>query len=206
MSIIFSQALTSQNPGNTGQSDRIVIPPLSGASLGQVRVTFQAGSSAAFVAAHCSIGVLNGASAPNIGETFGTTGFNELLFSGVSGFNISATNQLASDWLNFSCLSSDTLVVVIDEGATGGCGALQGTVTSAQWWQKAGASFNSAIVTGFAQIGTGNLYGVTLIETQAGGGGDTFANNGAIIFMRDKISKLLKPKSRLLLPEPGFSF
>lgn len=173
MSIIFSQTLSNHNTGNQSVATRQVIPTLSGASLGQVRVTFQAGTSAGLKATHCSIAVVGAATIPNT-----TLTPTELLFSGVSGFNLATSGQITSDWVNFSCLSTDTLIVCIDEDSSGngdgGDGALQGTVTGAQWWAKpSSSSYNQATVSGFSQIGTLNLYVVNLIETQASGGGGT---------------------------------
>ena len=177
---IFSHTFTNHNAGNNGGSDRIAVT-ITGASQGQIRATFQAGTSAGLNADHVSVAVLGTATLP--ATQFAPV---ELKFSGTnagaagaggsaqSGFLLPISASIVSDFINLSALSTDTLVFTIDEHATGsGDGAFDTAVTGAHLYFKAGAGFTDQTGTGYSQIGTNDLYALSLVETQAGGGGTT---------------------------------
>lgn len=80
----------------------VFAPSGGGGSPTQVRVTFQASTSSPMILDHASIGIQAGA-----GNAWDTTLTPvELKFSGVSGFNISATTTITSDWANLVISSS----------------------------------------------------------------------------------------------------
>lgn len=73
-----------------------------GGSPTQVRVTFKAPTLSSLILDHASIGIKAGA-----GNAWDTTATPvELKFSGVSGFNISASASITSDWANLVVSSS----------------------------------------------------------------------------------------------------
>jgi hypothetical protein len=178
---IFTHTFTNQNPGNNGGSDRIAVP-LSGPSLGQIRVTFQAGTAAGLNADHVGIALQGTATLPATqfapvelkfsGTNAGATGAGG---SAQSGFLLPVGASIVSDFLTFSALSTDTLVFTLDEHATGsGCGAFDTAVTGCELYFKVGTGFTDQTGTGYSIIGTNDLYAVAMVETQAGGGGGGF--------------------------------
>jgi hypothetical protein len=159
--VIFTVTLNSSNAGNANACSRVAVP-VTGASLGQVRVTFSAGNATSVFAANdVSIGVGTGI-APNTASTP-----VQLFFNGQPSFTITGGGTIVSDWANFNCLSSDTLVVDIDEGSSSLAGG-EGAFSGATWYGKAStAAYNQATVSGFATAGSNEVYGFSLIETQA---------------------------------------
>lgn len=114
LATIFTDTLTTNDSGGANYTYRNVLP-ITGNAGTQVRVTFEASSAAAFSVDNASIGILTGA-------TYDTTAAPvELLFSGVSGFALSAGQTIVSDWANLSGFtSSNKLVVSIDLASTNG--------------------------------------------------------------------------------------
>ena len=164
---IFTQTLTNNDSGNNGLSFRTCIP-ITGDSLGQVRVTFQSGS-ANWVVAHAAIGV--SVTAVGVGCQQTTATPVELTFSGGSGFNLGSSSNLTSDWVNLSFTGSAILVVITDitsgneELATGVTG-----VTS--FLNVSGSTYNQANPAGYSGSGTsGFVPGFNLVQTQAAAGG-----------------------------------
>jgi hypothetical protein len=157
MTTIYSASAPGANAGNTGFSFRVPYA-ISAASLGQVRVTFQASSAAVFSCGHCSVGVA--ATSPN---TVATP--VELTFTGSSGFSISNSGTIVSDWVNLSALITDHLTVVVD--CTSSDQPITSDATVTLYQKSATTSYNQATVTGFSSVGT-FTNGVILIETQAG--------------------------------------
>lgn len=144
---------------------------LTGASLGQVRVTFLTNDGQGTVHANnCSIGVVGASTAPNCD----TNPPVELTFGGGShGFSIPNNSPIVSDWVNLAALSTDKLLVIMDLNAdTAGspyCDESTGAV--AQGWNSgtAAASYTNPTVTGYTSQGNVS-YTATLIETQAAAG------------------------------------
>lgn len=210
MTTIFSQALSSNDAGNNGLSFRMVVPAAA-ASLGQVRGTFQAGSGAGWVVAHCAIGV-SVQSSFTAGAWQTTATPVEFTFSGASGFNIGAGVQLTSDWVNLSFPSGAALVTVIDI-TSGDEEIATGVANCGGWLSTTGSTYNQANPAGYTGSGNaGFVAGFNLIETQSGGGAadDIAPRSGAITaitLMRDKLSGLFKPRREfILLGEPEFAF
>lgn len=162
---VFSAALNSNNGGNGGLSFRDFVTVTSG-GLGQVRVTFQAGSSGLGLQAdHASIALQGNGTPPNVQLTP-----TELLFSGVSGFNLPGANQtIVSDWLTFAFAITDTLAITFDiNGASNGaCEIITGAPTGVvEAYFSNTPSYNQANFTAGGSL-AGTDFSVALIETQA---------------------------------------
>jgi len=158
---IFTATLTGDDSFDSGKSYRTEIP-ITGASLGQVMVTFKAPAGGLMSCLHCSIGV---SKKDGTWSTVATP--VELLFSTASGFSIAANGTLKSDPANLAALSTDRLIVVVD--LTSSHISFVASTTPNLTGNKAGTSFSTATVTGFAS--ESRNYHTTLIETQAAPGG-----------------------------------
>jgi hypothetical protein len=117
MATVFTPTNTpASTDSNTNTSFRVRCT-LSGASNGQIRVTFRAGTGGSMVLTAASIGKYSGSASEM------TTAPVTLLFggSGASG-TITAGNSVTSDFVthsgSFSLASSDVLLVVFDLGAS----------------------------------------------------------------------------------------
>jgi len=126
--------------------------------LGQVRVTLKTGNNASpgvqgITCDHVSIGVSTGTMPNTVATPV------ELTFGGSSGCTIdTASAQQTSDWANLSFLSTDTLVVICDQGAAEiWIAANGGTATigsfAAVWFKSATASWNVAAPAAFTNLG-----------------------------------------------------
>jgi hypothetical protein len=157
---IFTQALNADDSGDATDSFRQLVSPLTGASQGQVRVTFLSSTSAVYDTNNCSIGIAT-VSPPN------TVAIPvELLFSGAHGFTLPANSSITSDWANFNCLSTDKLIIVMDIGSNGNP-RFNSVLTAAvnSYFVTGASSYNLATVSGFNSQAS-FLTSVTLIETQ----------------------------------------
>jgi hypothetical protein len=164
---IFTDTLNANEGNWNGFSHRQFVP-LTGASLGQVRVTFVASNATSgFQLDHASIAIRGSATKPNTQNVP-----TELLFAGVSGFTLTVSQTIVSDWLTFSALSTDILAIVMDYHAASCLVRIDAAPSAGTnvWYKAASASYNLASVSGFTDYGT-RLEAVTLIETQAGAGG-----------------------------------
>jgi hypothetical protein len=182
---IFTHTFTNQNLGNAGGSERVAVP-LSGPSLGQIRVTFQSGTAFGLNADHVGIALQGTATLPAtqfapVESTFSGTNAGVTGIGGTaqSGFLLPANTSITSDWINLSALATDVLVITIDEHATGsGDGAFDAAVTGCQMYFR-----GDQTGTGYGIIGTNDLYAVSLVETQAGGGDTLMMLNQRIVFV-----------------------
>lgn len=182
MATIFTDTLVPQtDSGNGGFSFRDVLTITGGAQT-QIRVTLiLGGGGTALDVDHVAIGISTGT---NSNTTATPT---EVTFGG-GGHGISAnpatSTAYVSDWVNFAGFtSSDKLVVIVDFNATTGNGnyATDQANSNAIAYGISGASYTATTPT--TAIGPfANYSMVALVETQAAGG-DTFANNGHIIFI-----------------------
>jgi hypothetical protein len=160
---IYSIALTDTTTlaNVPGYSLRERVSP-TGASQGQVRVSFKSGPNG-LVVDHASIAVVGGATFPNVQNTP-----TELLFSGGHGFTLGPNTAITSDWVNFSSLSTDTLAIIADIHSSGTAVdvACNTSAPYALAYHSAAASYNLATVSSYTIGGT---YGfASLIETQPG--------------------------------------
>lgn len=175
------------------------VAPYSAPFSGNVTITFS-GTSASVVHAFGIGGsdVTAGVSNPPFDQTpapFVTNGApsittvnaNDFVFAAIGG---GATDTAGSGW---------TLLFSTNVGA--------GFLTSQYRIASATGTFSGATGSG-SLADSGGI--IDALIQGAGGGGDTFANNGSIKFMRDKVGGLLKPVRKLLVPgwrpEPAFSF
>lgn len=156
---IFTDALPNAVGGFGGLSIRNELP-ITGGSLGQVRVTFASAAGANLITDHCSIGV----SAQN-GTGSSTATPIELTFTGASGFNIGPSSTIVSDWVTLAFAITDLLIVDLDTNASNG-GIVYDTVDTN--YRNTGASYNVQTVAGFSS--NPQVVCVALIETQSGGG------------------------------------
>jgi hypothetical protein len=161
---IFSHTFTSNNPGNANTSTRVAVP-ITGASLGQLRFTFQAGSTAGWKVVHASCGVASTSPATTATPL-------EITFSGASGWNLAANGVTpASDFITLAATSSNLLVLTFDDDTTGngdgGAIAFDAGQTGVLSYFGAVPGYQNSSGSGFTALPTGDLFGVTLIETQA---------------------------------------
>lgn len=169
MTTIFTDTLVPQTDGgNAGFSFRDVLT-ITGASLGQVRVTLiLGGGGPAINLDHVAIGISTGTSSNTTATPV------ELTFSGASGItgNALTSTTYVSDWVNLSGFtSSDKLVVITDFNATNGGGnyATDQSNANGTLYGLAGASYNNATPTpSFGPVANYSM--VALVETQAAGG------------------------------------
>jgi hypothetical protein len=143
---------------------------LSG-TLGQVRVTLaNLVDSNNLLATNVSIGVAS--TAPTIGSSFGSATFKELTFGGGShGCTLVNSVPQSSDWVNFSFLSTDTLMVTIDVSGSSLAGVgFSPSPTNGSTWYQSGAFYNNN--TGAGWTLTANTYEMVSIETQAAAAGN----------------------------------
>jgi hypothetical protein len=166
--VFANGTLSGDNTTAASSGYRIAVAPVSGGS-GQVRVTLQAGAGAVLnvqgiVCDHVSIGVA--ATAPNTAATP-----VELKFGGVSGVKLDTANATGtSDFSTLSFLSTDTLIIVCDQGAAEGWDAAQnGTATIGGvgnvYFKASTASWNQATVTGFSNFGAFG-FAIAKVEVQ----------------------------------------
>lgn len=156
---VYSNALGSNNSGNQGYSFRKAIT-LSGGGT-QIRVTFMAASSGGhFKTDHCSIALKGTATLPSTELTP-----SELLFSGVSGFDITPGNTIVSDWLTLTTTAA-IVVVVMDFNSVAGNGdtSYNGSGSNSTYFKSVDASYNTASVSGYTTYGAAPEFGVSKIE------------------------------------------
>src|ERR1035437_9717174 len=160
--------------GVAGQSWRQLIQPVAGVnSLGQVTVTFKAGTHAGWKTDHVSIGIIKPDYQPNTTKTP-----TELKFGGASGFTIASANGTAtSDPTEFAFSAGDDLYIITDNSSDAvlvNMAAIYGIggVGYPIWtWSRSGGggSWNEAAVTAFSgQQFTGYLLGIENITTTLG--------------------------------------
>jgi hypothetical protein len=130
---------TDSASGNDGLSFRSVIKSLANAG-GRVQVGFTAPSGAVCKVDHASVGVWNGTASQTKSVP------NELLFAGVSGFNIASRTIILSDFVALTDLwtLSDSLVVTVDIAASGGGGIAYSASNGDGAYDKTGATYNLA--------------------------------------------------------------
>jgi len=157
MAVVWSRTLTADNNNWSGYAMRAKCIGLTGGGA-QVRVRFVASSTQVFAINNASIGVVGGATWPNVT----TNPPVRLTFSGANGFSIAAGATIVSDWVNLSFTSSDVLAphwdfitgttgIRIDGGGSGNDAAF-----------KAGAGFNNSSVSGYSS--NGFVRGINQIE------------------------------------------
>lgn len=157
ISTVFSLSLTGNDNGSAGYTLRNRCLTTGGGT--KVRVTFQASSTGSgLIAAHCGIGVWDGSAgwstiAPPV----------ELLFGGGHGFSIATSASIVSDLANLTFNSGDTLIAILDCGATGDPAALTGQPANSLGYAAATASYN---VQGGAYNASSEIDGIALIEGQ----------------------------------------
>jgi hypothetical protein len=151
MTVYSPLSITGNDNGNGGysfRSKRITVA----SNLGQVRVK---------ISTDTAIGTLN-VNNVSIGKWAGTnadttTTPEELLFSGGHGFNITTTpnGTATSDWLTpagFTWSSGDTLVVIVDMGATADTGTGAFVSGNDTYYHSPAASYNVAAPAGYTQF------------------------------------------------------
>lgn len=176
MSTILSPGTPiTEEAGWSGYTLRAIMPALTGNGLGQVRVTIVSPVSSVhhFQCNNWAIGKWAGGAN---GDTTATP-VELLQVGGAHGFDIFGNDvvstTLVSEWVTFSCSIGDQPVIVFDNVNTGSPYnmLLTGVSGADSYYKAASASYNAATVAGQTHNATGTLYGVSLIESQAGGGG-----------------------------------
>lgn len=129
-----SAGVLNANDDNPNTAFRVACT-LAAAVVTQVRVTFSASSAGALLVSNASFAKGNGDA---VSGTYGdaTATPVELLFSGASGFSISAGAQKVSDWLNVSGLgltTGDIALVSFSSGSNGGQ-RYRNSLTNANTW------------------------------------------------------------------------
>jgi len=196
MTTIFTTTFNLDDTGNVGFSIRQVCT-ITGNAQGQVRVTFNAASAGSAAGGlqldHASIGIQTGANDATTAVPV------ELLFSGAHGFTIADGASIVSDWANLAGFTSaNKLIVVMDCNSVHAQGMAENSASTGQtfWFQAATASYNVA-APGFASSVANIVECVSLIETQAAGGG-----GAAIAKVNFKLDKFKTP-SRSMGPNSG---
>jgi hypothetical protein len=179
-------AITTVFANNTLSGDNTIGPSVSvrigvgvgfaSGPLGKVRVTIKAGASSAVNVQgldcdHLSIGVSTGTLPDTVATPKELTGFNGVPLS--SGCSLHTPNATAtSDWVNLSFLSTDTLVIIFDQGTASNFDAAQNGGASvgsfaAVWYHLAtSASYLTASTGGtFTNAGTFG-YAIVSVETE----------------------------------------
>jgi hypothetical protein len=153
------------NDSNPNTSFRICTP-ITGSSGTQIRATFQASTATGLTTGHCSIGKREAAE-PLYANTTATP--LELLFSGGSGFAISAGASITSDWQTISgfTLTTGDEAVVIFDGTSPAGQRFNNANTGVETFYQGGTSWNVAntVGLGFAEIPDTN-YAIVSVETQ----------------------------------------
>lgn len=161
MPVIFNPTVSLNADDTNASTSFRVITTLTGGSNGSIRSTFTTSSATTLSVAHAAVGIWTGSGSN--GNTTATP--TELLFNGGSGFvGLLAGASITSDFVNFSCASTDKLVVIIDVGQPGGNRFSSGNSNVDTWFLTGGASFNNPAPTGYTLI-SGTDYLVASVET-----------------------------------------
>lgn len=138
---------------------------ITGAAVGQVRVTLTSGTSAGIGSATLAhVGIAITGTAPATGT------FSEFLWSGSPGVVIPNNSQTAaSDWLNFTCSSSDHLMISFEyTTASTGPANSTGNSNSEAWNQHATGVWSDTTGVSWNGAAAGTDYAVFSLETQSG--------------------------------------
>lgn len=175
---IGSWTLTANDTGWENFTHRNVFPiTAAGGPLNQFRVTFEASSANTWKVDNASLGISihTAATADNASDAETTATPVELLFSGASGFTLTAGTTIVSDWVTLAGVASTSLLVVVqDVSNTGGnsreisgLGAVTTGGTSANF-KAATNSYNvaSPISSPDYTVFNGRLYGINKVETR----------------------------------------
>ncbi|MGE0056242.1 MAG: hypothetical protein AB7S74_18765 [Hyphomicrobium sp.] len=167
MAVVWTATLGTSANNFQNYCIRTVAGSLSGGG-DEVRVRFIASASQGLFVDNASIGVLGGATAPNCT----TNPPVELKFGGASGFTVGAGGSIVSDWASLPFLSTDTLIVTADHGATAS-GHKEGSLNSGSvsWFRAAYNGYNLATVSGMSSSAAGYVRGIDQIEGQFVSGG-----------------------------------
>lgn len=160
---IFSHTFGSVNSGNQNTSTRVAFP-ITGASLGHLQFTVQAGTTA-WKVVHMSVAI--GATLPATTATLVEVPFG----SGGHGFNITTPGASAvSDLIAFSATASNILTVTFDDDTTGngdgGSIAFDTGQTGVTSYYGTPPLYQNSTGTGFTALPAGDLFGVSLVQTQ----------------------------------------
>jgi hypothetical protein len=155
---MFSATLDSNAAGSGNSSSRQTVTNSSAVSGTQVRVRFQGPSSGTLNVDNASVGIRSGATANTVATPV------ELKFSGVSGFSLSATAEITSDWADLVIGSSDELIVVNDHGGTSTERYV--LATGPNYFKLATDSYATASVSGFTSQGI--ISCLNLVEVRFG--------------------------------------
>lgn len=124
----------------------------------QVRVRFATGSSS-FDVDNCSVGIANGSTEDTTATPV------ELLFSAASGFTMSSSSTLTSDWVNLTTTTSDALVVIMDVSSTNG-NPLYDTSGDGTAYSASASNTYATATTSMSANGLG-VMGFNLIEVRS---------------------------------------
>jgi hypothetical protein len=137
---------------------------LTGASLGQIRITLSLDATGAGSSTFGHVGVAITGVAPATGT------FSEFLWSSSPGVTV-PNNSIStpSDWLTFACLSTDHLMIGFEyTSGAGGCALSNSNSNCEAWNQHATGVWNDTTGVGWNGAAAGTDYLVFLIETQSG--------------------------------------
>lgn len=156
---IWSATLGTDGSGWENYSVRNLAESLSGGGT-QVRVRFVASAAASLTLDHASVGIRT-----SNADTSATP--VELLFSGASGFTITAGNTLTSDWADLTFLSSDTLVITCDVAASNGNPKVTSGGSTNMYARSAFDSYNQSSVSSFSLNTPGGFRTVAINQIEA---------------------------------------
>jgi len=116
------------------------------ASGGRVRVTFESGAAEGASVDNVSIVERSGSTAN------GTETPTELLFSGSSGFSITANTTITSDWLVFDIDETKDYIIIIDFSSNASADAMKTQTTSGiSYFKSSSNSYDQQSVTGYGE-------------------------------------------------------
>lgn len=156
---IWSETLDADSANVGDYSLRQIISSIVGTGpWNEIRVTFQAGAATGLSADNCAVGIRSGSS----DDTMATP--TELLFSGGSGFSISAGQEITSDWLSFSFTHTDELLVVNDVSSGTQVVRYLGSGADGDYLSAGSNTYNTATVS--MSSGGSRAFGVNKVEAR----------------------------------------
>ena len=158
-STAWSASLAGNATGYENYSSRVRTTGTLAAGGDQIRVRFVASTAGSFSCDNCSIGISAGANDNTTATPV------ELLFSGSSGFTISAAGTLVSDWVNLTTTTSDDVVVIMDKSSTNGNVRYSVSGAGVHHTSSSANSYN-VVAPGYSASGLA-LFGFDLIEVRS---------------------------------------
>jgi hypothetical protein len=168
----WQETLVTPTSGWGGRAWRGLFDPNIAPENGvRIRVTIVSGTTTGLKADHASIGILGSATAPSMALTdhAGNTQPVELLFGGLSGFNLPPNSSITSDWAVLVFMIGDEFIIDIDINSSNAnydtLARGPGDGSAISWHHPMAADYNNATVSGY--VGN-NVAAVFMTEMDVG--------------------------------------